>query len=208
MDEIYTLVQFHGQPNIAQIVGLAVSGNPYQTNPSNSMPQVIKGFLLEYYPGESLEQVIYEGTGTNDLSPLRWAIQVGRALRQLHEKKRSHLDVKPSNIVLDAEGNAFLIDIGGAGSYTSDWLSPEMRLFLEQNYAQTPVNADFCAQIATDAWAYGKVLSVIAKESGPELVREKLREVGNDLTKAELESRIDIGAALEYLETIRDKASL
>ncbi|KAJ5921425.1 hypothetical protein N7466_009751 [Penicillium verhagenii] len=172
LDEIYALAQFHGQPNIAQIVGLVVSGNPYQTNPSNNMPRV------------------------------------GRALRQLHEKKRSHLDVKPSNIVLDAEGNAFLIDIGGAGSYTWDWLSPEMRLFLEQNYDQTPVNADFCVQIATDSWAYGKVLSVIAKESGPDLVHEKLREVGYDLTKAALESRIDIGAALEYLETIGEKASL
>ncbi|KAJ5106867.1 hypothetical protein N7456_003542 [Penicillium angulare] len=109
LDEIHALAQFHGQPHIAQIVGLVVSGNPYQTNPSENMPQVIKGFLLEFYPGGSLEQVICGGTGTNDLSPLRWAIQVGRALRQLHEKKRSHLDVKLSNVVDDNNNNAYAI---------------------------------------------------------------------------------------------------
>ncbi|KAJ5272955.1 hypothetical protein N7478_008080 [Penicillium angulare] len=161
--EIHALARFYGQPNIAQIVGLVVSGNPYQTYPSNNMPRV-------------------------------W-----RALRQLHEEKRSHLDVKPSNIVLDPEGNAFLIDIGG-GSYTLDWLSPGMRLFLEQNYEQTPANAYLCAQIGTDTWAYGKLLSVIAKKSGPSLAFEELRKAGSDLAKSDLESRIDLSAALEKLE--------
>lgn len=77
-----------------------------------------------------------------------------------------------------------------------------MRLFVEQNENQMPANADLCAQIATDSWADGKVLSLIAKESCLGLVGEKLRELGNYLTNAGLESRIDMGAALDHLETM------
>ena len=79
---------------------------------------------------------------------------------------------------------------------------------MNRHYDQSPADAYLYAQIATDSWAYGKLLSVIAKKSGPGLVREKLQEVCDDSTKAEWESRIGMGAALEYLETVWEKASL
>ncbi|KAJ5106644.1 hypothetical protein N7456_003319 [Penicillium angulare] len=198
--EIDALMHCRGQPNIAQIIGLVVSENPYKTSPYNNMPQVIRGFLLQYYPRGSLEQMINEGITTSDLSLLRCALQVGRALIQLHKSERTHLDMKPSNVVLDAQGNAFLIDIGGAGSYTWDWLSPEMGQFLEQNSDKTPANARLSARVATDSWAYGQILSVIAERSGNNTVREKLQEVGASLTKTILEASISLTAALEKLQ--------
>ncbi|CAG8892382.1 unnamed protein product [Penicillium egyptiacum] len=49
LNEIDALTQLRRQPNMAQLVGLVISGNPYKTCPSTDMP-VIMGLLLEYYP--------------------------------------------------------------------------------------------------------------------------------------------------------------
>lgn len=55
LNEIDVLEQLRGLPSIAQLVGLVVSEDPYKTCPSTNSPAVITGFLLEYYPGGSLE---------------------------------------------------------------------------------------------------------------------------------------------------------
>lgn len=57
LNEIDVLAKLRGLPNIAQLVGLVVSEDPYKTCPSTDMQTVIRGFLLEYYPGGSLEKV-------------------------------------------------------------------------------------------------------------------------------------------------------
>ncbi|KAJ5206571.1 hypothetical protein N7491_002814 [Penicillium cf. griseofulvum] len=138
LDEIDALIQLRGQPNIAQIVGLVVSENPYRTCPSADMPVVVRGFLLEYYPGGSLEQIIEEAKFQNG----------SLGLESLHKRGRSHLDIKPSNIVLDDRNNAILIDISGTGYYTWEWLSPEMHVYLQQDGEILPANAPFEARIA------------------------------------------------------------
>ena len=152
LDEIDALAQLRGQPNIAQLVGLVVSENPYKTCPSTDMPALIIGFLLEYYPGGSLEQIIEEAEVQNGSLPLQWALQIGRALESLHKRGRSHLDVKPSNIVFDARKNAILIDISGTGGYMWEWLSPEMQMLIQQDCEIAPANASFEARIASDCW--------------------------------------------------------
>lgn len=204
LDEIDALAQLRGQPNIAQLVGLVVSENPYKTCPSTDMPAVITGFLLEYYPGGSLEQIIEEAEVQNGSLPLQWALQIGRALESLHKRGRSHLDVKPSNIVFDARKNAILIDISGTGGYMWEWLSPEMQMLIQQDCEIAPANASFEARIATDCWAYGRLLSTIAEKSGTG-AGEKLQSVADDLTKAALEARISLGNALEKLQEKDDE---
>ncbi|KAJ5721597.1 uncharacterized protein N7483_009531, partial [Penicillium malachiteum] len=46
--EIDALSQLRGHSDIAQLLGVVVSENPYKTNPSNEISIVITGFLLEY----------------------------------------------------------------------------------------------------------------------------------------------------------------
>ncbi|KAJ5925031.1 hypothetical protein N7454_007670 [Penicillium verhagenii] len=198
LNEIDALAQFRGQSNIAQLIGLVVSENPYKTYPSNEMSPVIRVFLLEYYSGGSLEQVTVGGIAPSGSLRMRWAVQVGRALESLHKKGRTHLDIKPSNIVLDAKGNAFLIDISGGG-YMWEWLSPEMKTFIEEKSEKAPADTPFDAQVATDCWAYGKLLSTIAKESEPSGAGEKLRVIARDLT-TNPEARITLRDALATLE--------
>lgn len=43
---------------------------------------------------------------------LLWITQVARTLRELHEKGIVHLDIKPENILLDIDDNAYLCDLG------------------------------------------------------------------------------------------------
>ena len=139
----------------------------------------------------------------NDSLPIRWAIQIGTALESLHTSGRTHLDIKPSNIVLDANKNAILIDISGTGGYLWEWLSPEMQILIQQNIDITPANMPFGVRVATDCWAYGRLLSTIAEKCPPGGTGEKLRFIGEALNKAAPESRISLRDALAQLEDNR-----
>ncbi|KAI1832427.1 hypothetical protein DTO013E5_6123 [Penicillium roqueforti] len=149
LNEIDVLAQLRGLPSIAQLVSLVVSENPYKTCPSTAMPTVITGFLLEYYSGGSLEQ-IFEDEFQFDTLPVQWALQIGTAFNTLHKRGRTHLDIKPSDIVLDANKNAVLIDVSGTGGYVWEWRSTEMQVLIQQNSETSPANTPFEAWVATD----------------------------------------------------------
>lgn len=206
LDEIDALAQFRGKPNIAQLVGLVVSSNPYKTCPLTDMPAVITGFLAEYYPGGSLEQIIEKNEVPNDNLLVQWALQIGKALESLHLSNRTHLDIKPSNIVLDAQKNAILIDISGTGGYGLEWLSPEMDTAVRQNMGMVPTNASFKERVATDCWAYGRLLSILAAKCGTGGAAEKLGFVALCLTKANPEDRTSLSDALAELHEEGQKA--
>jgi hypothetical protein len=197
LNEIDVLTQLRGLPNIAQVVGLVISENPYKTCPSTNMAAVITGFLLEYYPGGSLEQIL-EDEFQFDALPIRWALQIGTAIESLHKRGRTHLDIKPSNIVLDVNKDAVLFDVSGTGGYMWEWLSPEMQNLLQYSEI-TPSNAPFEARVATDCWAYGRLLSAIAEKSASARIGEKLRSIADGLTNVAPESRPSLHDALTQL---------
>ncbi|KAL3479076.1 putative serine-threonine protein kinase [Aspergillus californicus] len=205
LDEIDALSQFIGHPDIAQLVGLVISENPYHTHPLTDIPLVIAGFLLEYYPGGSLAQIIARNEIPDERLLVQWAIQVGTALDALHRNGRTHVDFKPENIVLDSQNNAILIDIGGTGGFGLEWLSPELTAPLEENLENVPTKAPFEQRVGTDCWAYGKVLSILAEGSGTLGGAERLRSIACRLMETVPEGRIPLGRALEEM---RDTKSL
>lgn len=126
-------------------------------------------------------------------------MQIGTALETLHETGRTHLDMKPSNIVLDSNKNAILIDISGTGGYSWEWLSPEMETLIKQIHEATPANRPFQVRVATDCWAYGKILSAIAAKTDTGHIGELMRSVADGLTNVNPESRVSLRNALVQL---------
>ncbi len=85
--------------HVAQVEGLVQDG--YHTY-----------LIREHVSGRSLEEVL-EAQGT--LPPRRvadLAIQLTRGIQALHENGLLHLDLKPSNVVIDDTGRAVIVDLG------------------------------------------------------------------------------------------------
>ncbi|HEY3186884.1 MAG TPA: serine/threonine-protein kinase [Solirubrobacteraceae bacterium] len=114
-------------------------------------PQPI--LLLETLSGEMLDHLIAAGTRRMQVGQLAvLGIHLGSAIRYLHRAGYLHLDLKPSNVVVD-QGFAKLLDLsltrppgpGPQGLGTRRYLAPEQAL-----------GEPFTA--ATDVWGLGMVL--------------------------------------------------
>lgn len=82
--------------------------------------------VMRLLPGGSLESSLLEGSWGLERTK-RMVDQIGSALSTAHRAGIVHRDVKPANILLDAEGNAYLTDFGIALE-ASAHLDPESAL--------------------------------------------------------------------------------
>ncbi len=73
-------------------------------------------YVMEYVGGGSLKDKIREGA-LPEKSALRYIRQVATALEFVHSQQMMHLDIKPSNILLNENDEAVLIDFGLAKQY-------------------------------------------------------------------------------------------
>ncbi|KXG54429.1 uncharacterized protein PGRI_075730 [Penicillium griseofulvum] len=191
--ELENLKCFHGVPNIVQQAGIVVSPNPYMTLRGFDQPLVVNGILLKYYTGGSLRDVLSKGQVA--MYPWkRWGIQIATALSCLHTARKSHMDIKTSNVVLDAEGNAIVIDISGIGGMTYEWRAPEVRDIL------SPIGLPFERRRLNDIWAYGKLLSEIAAHAEDCPYLETLRSVAAKLMEEDTQIRMTLSEAISQLE--------
>ncbi|XRM48892.1 hypothetical protein ABZX51_011797 [Aspergillus tubingensis] len=191
--ELENLNYFAGVPNIVQAAGIAVSTNPYKTfDWDTGLPLVVTGILLEAYPGGTLQQVLSDHRIT-EYRWKQWSIQIGTALNRFHEAKKSHMDLEPSNIVLDADGNAVLIDISG---FTRKWCTCEVRNTI------SPCDLPFEHRQQNDIWAYGKLLSEIASQISDDPYVETLRQVADGLMERDHQKRMSIAMAIAQLQSV------
>lgn len=86
---------------------------------------------MELVPGGHFEHQIKERGKISELEVLPLAIQVAQGLKSAHSAGLIHRDVKPGNILLDAEGSAKLVDFGlalvtqcGKAQATELWATP------------------------------------------------------------------------------------
>ncbi len=108
--ELQNLKLFGSVPNIVQLFYVVISTNPYLTRTLDDNLTVIRGILLEHHPGGTLGQPLDKMDVTN--FPWRqWPLQIGHGLLNLHQKNVMHMDLKPSNTVIDSRGNAVIIDV-------------------------------------------------------------------------------------------------
>lgn len=169
--------------------------NPYATDAQNSNPQmVIGGILLEYHSGGTLKHVLNERLGQiQEFNWKQWAFQIGNALDAMHRMKKTHMDLKPSNVVLDDRGDAILIDISGIGGVTYEWLSPEIKNEIN------PFDLPFQTRRWNDTWAYGALLKELASQVEHDSFWQTLDLVAGNLTK-DIQTRWTLSDAISHLK--------
>ncbi len=72
---------------------------------------------MEYIAGSSLKDKLAKEGTLPENEVLRYIHQIGDALQFVHQKNILHLDIKPSNIIIDKNNNARLIDFGVSKRY-------------------------------------------------------------------------------------------
>lgn len=74
-------------------------------------------YVMDYIDGLSLQAMLKRDGAMSEAKALRYIRQVADALQYVHGQKLLHLDIKPGNIMVDANDNAILIDFGTAKQY-------------------------------------------------------------------------------------------
>ncbi len=69
-------------------------------------------FVMEYVEGKTVHELLQDAGALEMEQALDIAIASAEALKHAHEKGFVHRDVKPKNIILDAEGTPKLADLG------------------------------------------------------------------------------------------------
>lgn len=69
-------------------------------------------FVMEYLENGSLDSLIKAKGSLQACEAIALIRKIGLALSYMHSRNMLHLDLKPSNIMLDKEGNPILIDFG------------------------------------------------------------------------------------------------
>src|SRR2546427_2158371 len=130
-------------PNIVAVYDVGeVDGSPF--------------IVMEYLAGGSLKQKI-EGTGPLKTGEaVRVAIEVANGLAFAHSKGIIHADLKPSNILFDANDTAKICDFGIARTPQEDADTPQ--LFATAMYVAPERVEGKGASIASDVYGLGLVL--------------------------------------------------
>lgn len=76
-------------------------------------------YVMEYISGGSLSEKVRADGPMSEAQAVEYIGQVASALKYVHSMKMVHLDVKPSNIMLNSAGRAVLIDFGISKHYDS-----------------------------------------------------------------------------------------
>ena len=112
--------------------------------------------VMEHLPGGSLKQRIERGGALRAGDAVRIAIEVANGLQFAHGKGIIHADLKPSNILFDANDTAKICDFGIARTPQEDADTPQ--LFATAMYVAPERVEGKGASIASDVYGLGLVL--------------------------------------------------
>ena len=77
-------------------------------------------YVMEYLDRGSLRDLVEKHGKLSEQEALFYIKQIASALAYIHERRMNHLDVKPSNVLIDESNNAVLIDFGLAKQYDQE----------------------------------------------------------------------------------------
>ncbi len=114
--------------------------------------------VFEYVEGETLKQRIARVGALDTQEALAYAIEIARGLTVAHARNMVHRDVKPQNVLIDAEGRAKLTDFGISRQLEQDGMTATGRVLGTTDYVAPEQAMGHGADPRSDLYSLGVVL--------------------------------------------------
>ena len=114
--------------------------------------------VFEYVEGETLKERIRRMGRLPMDEAIAYAIEIARALGCAHSRHIVHRDVKPQNVLIDAEGSAKVTDFGIARTLDQDGLTADGRVLGTTDYVSPEQALGHDVNGQSDIYSLGVVL--------------------------------------------------
>ena len=114
--------------------------------------------VFEYVEGETLKQRINRVGALETQEALAYAIEVARGLTVAHARRMVHRDIKPQNVLIDAEGRAKLTDFGISRQLEQDGMTATGRVLGTTDYVAPEQAMGRAVDQRSDIYSLGVVL--------------------------------------------------
>jgi eukaryotic-like serine/threonine-protein kinase len=132
-------------PNVVAVIDAGEDGgHPY--------------IVFEYVEGETLKQRIARVGALDTQEALAYAIEIARGLTVAHARNMVHRDIKPQNVLIDAEGRAKLTDFGISRQLEQDGMTATGRVLGTTDYVAPEQAMGHGADPRSDIYSLGVVL--------------------------------------------------
>src|SRR6476646_6950119 len=132
-------------PNVVAVIDAGEDGgHPY--------------IVFEYVEGETLKQRIARVGALDPQEALAYAIEIARGLTVAHNRRMIHRDIKPQNVLIDAEGRAKLTDFGISRQLEQDGMTATGRVLGTTDYVAPEQAMGQAVDQRSDIYSLGVVL--------------------------------------------------
>lgn len=132
-------------PNVVAVIDAGEDGgHPY--------------IVFEYVEGETLKQRIARLGALDTQEALAYTIEIGRGLTVAHARNMVHRDIKPQNVLIDAEGRAKLTDFGISRQLEQDGMTATGRVLGTTDYVAPEQAMGHGVDPRSDIYSLGVVL--------------------------------------------------
>jgi serine/threonine protein kinase len=132
-------------PNVVAVIDAGEDGgHPY--------------IVFEYVEGETLKQRIARVGALETQEALAYAIEIARGLTVAHARNMVHRDIKPQNVLIDAEGRAKLTDFGISRQLEQDGMTATGRVLGTTDYVAPEQAMGHPVDPRSDIYSLGVVL--------------------------------------------------
>jgi eukaryotic-like serine/threonine-protein kinase len=157
--------------------------------------------VFEYVDGMNLKELMVQDGPVTPREAIELALQVARGLSFAHENGLVHRDVKPQNVLLDADGRAKVTDFGIAHAVDVDGMTITGTVMGTSNYIAPEQARGQAVDEQTDVYSLGCVLyELLTGEvpfEGDNFVAVAMRHV-NDPAPSARDVRPDVPPRLDW----------